>query len=465
MTLPFTFQGKISRLPYALWSLGLFFSQDLLAALLAGHDRTSSFDLELIVSPIRWLFTAPSVDAILLWVGLAYMVVVAWALCALAFRRASDADINQAVAFAALVPIIQLAVMLYLAVVPSREAAERPQIPETPERQIGAMPAATAPVGHATPVWLPAALAGVIAGVGLTIVAVAVGTLIFGVYGYGVFMFTPFVIGVTAGYLANSKGNIGGSQTALSVTTAIGLGGLGLILVAIEGLICIVMAAPLALGLALIGGELGRYIAMRAKNPARQTMSCVALLPLVFTAEYVRPPSTRFDTVQTIEVQAPPDAVWRSLLSTDPVEGPLALPFRLGVAHPLRAEIIGEGVGATRRGEFSTGTAIERITEWEPNRKLAFVVVRDVPAMHEMSPYEHVHAPHVVGYFRTTTTSFELISRADGTTEVVERTSHELRLDPVLYWLPMARWVVHENNAHVLSHLRRHAEKNMRAAR
>ena len=35
----------------------------------------------------------------------------------------------------------------------------------------------------------------------------------------------------------------------------------------------------------------------------------------------------------------------------------------------------------------------------------------------------------------------------------------------VLYWLPMARWVVHENNARVLSHLRRHAEQNMRVAR
>ena len=410
MTSPFSFKGKISRLPYALWSFGLFFSQDLLAALLAGNDRTPSFDLELIVSPIRWLFTSPSLDAILLWVGLAYMVVVAWALCAMAFRRASDADVNQAVAFGALVPIIQLAVMLYLALVPSRDAVECPQIPENSERyQIGVMPAATAAVGQATPLWLPAALAGVIAGVGLTLVAVTVGTLIFGVYGYGVFMFTPFVIGVTAGYVANSKGNIGGSQTALSVTTAIGLGGLGLVLVAIEGLICIVMAAPLAMGLALIGGELGRYFALRAKNPARQTMSCVALLPLVFTAEYVLPTSTRFDTVQTIEVQAPPDAVWRSLLSTDPVEGPLALPFRLGVAHPLRAEIIGEGVGATRRGEFSTGTAIERITAWEPNRKLAFVVVEDIPAMRELIPTEHVHAPHVVGYFRTTTTSLRSI--------------------------------------------------------
>ena len=85
--------------------------------------------------------------------------------------------------------------------------------------------------------------------------------------------------------------------------------------------------------------------------------------------------------------------------------------------------------------------------------------------MREMSPYEHVHAPHAVGYFRTIATSFELVVRADGRTDVIERTSHELRLDPVLYWLPMARWIVHANNARVLAHIRHHAEQGMRAGR
>jgi hypothetical protein len=113
-------------------------------------------------------------------------------------------------------------------------------------------------------------------------------------------------------------------------------------------------------------------------------------------------------------------------------------------------------------GEFSTGTAIERMTEWAPNRKLAFEVVRDIPGMRELSPYEHVHAPHLIGYFRTISTSFELVSRPDGGTDVVERTSHELRLDPVPYWLPMAQWIVRQNNARVLAHIRTHAERGFR---
>ena len=311
-------------------------------------------------------------------------------------------------------------------------------------------------------IWLPAAVAGVIAGVGLTLVAVALGTLIFGTYGYGLFLLTPFVIGVTTGYIANYKGDVGGGRTALSVMTAIAFGGIALVLVALEGIVCIAMAAPLGIGFAWVGGEAGRALALRWHRSPKQMVSCLALLPLVFAVEHVLPTVTTFETVQTIEVHAPPETVWRSILSTDPVEGPLALPFRLGVAYPLRGEVIGEGVGAVRRGEFSTGTAVERITEWEPNRKLAFVVVDDIPAIRELSPYEHVHAPHVVGYFRTISTSFELVRRSDGHTDIIERTSHELRLDPVLYWLPMARWVVHENNARVLAHIRRHAEQSVR---
>jgi hypothetical protein len=187
--------------------------------------------------------------------------------------------------------------------------------------------------------------------------------------------------------------------------------------------------------------------------------SAFAMLPIVFALEYTLNPTTTFDTYQTIEIDAPADVVWTSIVHMDTIEEPLALPFRLGVAYPLRGDILGEGVGALRHGEFSTGTAIERVTEWTLHRKLAFEVTNDIPAMRELSPYEHVHAPHVIGYFRTSLTSFELAERPGGKTVIVERTSHELRLEPILYWMPMARWIVAENNARVLAHIKHQSER------
>ena len=42
--------------------------------------------------------------------------------------------------------------------------------------------------------------------------------------------------------------------------------------------------------------------------------------------------------------------------------------------------------------------------------------------------------------------SFELVSGPDNHTQIIEHTVHELRLDPILYWLPIARWAIAEKD-------------------
>jgi hypothetical protein len=307
------------------------------------------------------------------------------------------------------------------------------------------------------PGWVASAQ-GVLAGIAFTIFAVAFGALIFGSYGFGLFVVAPFLIGALTAFLANRKGDLGSRRTAGLVIFTVLLGSVGLVLTALEGIACIVMAAPLGLLIAWLGGLMGRRLAVAGRGSGRQAISALVLLPLAFAVEGAFPTAMSFETRETILVNAPTELVWKAIVEMDAMDAPLALPFRLGVAYPIGGEILGEGVGAQRRGEFSTGVAVERVTEWVPNRKLAFVVLEDVPGMRELSPYERVHAPHVVGYFRTISTSFELLERADGSTEIIERTAHQLRLDPILYWLPLARWVVHENNMRVLTHIRRQAE-------
>jgi uncharacterized membrane protein YhaH (DUF805 family) len=455
---PFTFKGRIGRAPYAGWSVAIFLSQYLIP-LYAGQLRDLNALSYLIPHRALPAVGGGAVPAL----GAAYLLIAAWALAALAVRRANDANDGAWAAAFAITPIVQIPVILALCFAPSRPdrdlvgcfaSSETDREPGTPVTHT----AASQPIS----VWA-AAVRGVLAGAALTSAAVALGTLVFGTYGSTLFLLTPFVVGIAAAYTANLQADIGGRQTAWTVFIAVLVGGLTLVAVAVEGVICIVMAAPLGLGMAMLGGALGRAMALQARRPAGQPLQCIALLPLMFAIEHVLPPSAQFETEQTMTVAAPPELVWQSILSTEPVEGPLALPFRLGVAYPLRGEVVGEGVGAVRYGEFSTGTAIERVTEWVPNQKLAFVVIRDIPGMRELSPYEHVHAPHLIGYFRTTSTSFELVRRSDGGTDIVERTAHELRLDPVPYWLPMARWIVRQNNARVLQHIRSHAERSARS--
>jgi len=449
MVSPFSFRGQIRRLPYALWSIGIFFSQHLVTlitfralGLPLPFDQPPAY-WSFYITPLRALARLNLVSDLMLILALGYLLIVAWALAALSFRRAANANISEWIAAAAIAPVVQVPVILILCLAP----------PRTSE---GGLPGADARDEPSTG-W-SAAAQGSIAGLGLTLASVAVGALVFRTYGYGMFVISPFFIGAVTAYLGNRRHDIGLAQTFGLVAGATALGGVALLAFALEGIVCLILAAPLGFGVALIGGALGRAIALYTRRPPRQTLPALALLPLVFAVENAMSATTSFDTAETAVVNAPPEWVWKSVVDMDTIDEPPALPFRLGIAYPLRGEVVGEGVGAIRRGEFSTGTAIERVTEWIPNRKLAFAVVSDVPGMRELSPYQHVHAPHVAGYFVTTETSFELRPLPDGRTEILERTSHKLKLDPIFYWLPMARFVVHANNVRVLAHIGRQAE-------
>ncbi len=438
----FAFEGTIGRLPYALSSLAIvalpYAAVRLVFAALhqpwAATWRSSTVPLfalgELEHLP---LFTLP--------LAFLALLVVYWALAALAFRRAADAAADGWIAALVVAPGFQIPAILYLSFLP-----RRPQ------------PAPTAdaiPDGRME--WRSAAQ-GVLTGMALTLFGVAAGALVFGSYGFGIFVLTPFVIGVATAFLANRVRDIGWRQTHHLTALALTLGGTALVLVALEGLVCIVLAAPLAYGTALVGALLGRAAAQRPGRRGRSTLTAFAILPAMFASEQAFPATTTFATDESIDIAAPPDAVWRALIRMDRIDGPPSLPFRLGVAYPLRGEIAGSGVGAIRTGVFSTGIALERVTEWQADRVLGFVVLSDPPAMHEMSPYAHVNAPHVQGYFRTVSTRFEIVGLAGGRSRLSEHTVHALRLDPILYWLPLARWIIHQNNARVLASVRAHAE-------
>jgi uncharacterized membrane protein YhaH (DUF805 family) len=445
--LSLSFRGKIEQRPYALWSCAIFLSQHLLIFVAFKLlDQPLRIDWGFALVPLRSALALTRMSGFVLIVALAYLLAVTWALAVLAFRRAADADIPEWIAVFVIPPIVQIPAMIALGALPSRAASEITPVAESAAPNI---------------VWL-AAVQGMLAGMALTLASVAAGALFFGTYGYGMFIASPFVVGATAGYLANRSGDIGILRTEQVAAASTALGGAALVVAALEGIVCIVMASPLVLAVALMGGMFGRDIAVSSRRSAHQTLLSVTLLPLVFAVDTITS-ATTFDTTETVLVNAPSAVVWNAIMDMDVLDEPLALPFRLGVAYPIGGKIVGEGVGATRFGEFSTGIAVERITKWVPERKLAFEVLEDVPAMQELSPYSEVHAPHVRGYFSTLSTSFELVPLTDGRTEILEHTSHTLRLDPIFYWLPFARWIVHENNARVLAHIRHQSERAVRA--
>ena len=164
-------------------------------------------------------------------------------------------------------------------------------------------------------------------------------------------------------------------------------------------------------------------------------------------------------TARQIEIAAPPEAVWAALTSAEPIRVPPGLTAVAGLAYPIGGRIEGEGIGRTRTGTFSTGVAREKVTEWVPGRTLAIKVLSQPAAMEEMSPYRRVHAPHLIGYFDTDETRFDIMPLADGRTRLTIRAQHRLRIDPVLYWEPIARLAIRDNVDRVLKDIAAKAER------
>lgn len=437
MTRPKTLRFTVGRGSYAVLAAVLLLAQNAMVALTArAAGRIVPLDPEFWLLPMRAaarLELAPLVAAALF----AALLTLVATLALLSYQRAALAGQGYVLAALTIVPAIQIPAAVALALMPtSRETEALP-----PERGVDTA----------------AIIQGVIAGMGLIVAAVIVSALVFGGYGWGLFVLTPFLVGLTTGYVANRRALLTSGRTIRIVLLAAGLGGLALIALALEGLICILLATPLGAGVAVLGGEIGRAIARSRHGGSTPAMCCV-LLPAVLAFDAAMPPSVMLDSYDEIEIGAPPAEVWRVLTSADSIRPAPGFVFRLGLAYPVRAHIAGEGEGAVRIGQFSTGLSRERITEWRPGRALAFDVVSQPPAMIELSPYENVHAPHVSGYFETRRTRFELVPLDSGRTRLIVRAAHELQLDPALYWEPVARWAIRANTARVLAHVRREAE-------
>src|SRR5467141_3596566 len=113
--------------------------------------------------------------------------------------------------------------------------------------------------------WIPrGAMGAAAAAIGMTIAIgsmfTALGTQVLQSYGWGLFVALPLCLGLFSVlvYSYHEPRSYGSCMSVSLVPIAL-LGGV-LILVAIEGLICILMAAPFALGLAALGGMLGYAI-------------------------------------------------------------------------------------------------------------------------------------------------------------------------------------------------------------
>ncbi|HKO92796.1 MAG TPA: SRPBCC family protein [Polyangiaceae bacterium] len=272
-------------------------------------------------------------------------------------------------------------------------------------------------------------------------------------YGLGLFVGAPFVLGVIAGFLFNRSVRHSESATIAVSALSVSLAGGMLLLLSLEGLMCLTMAAGLAYPLAIMGALLGRALA-RGQQPSGSALSMVVAWPLLTAIPWDAAEPFPVTAIQSsVEINAPPERVWPNVIGFSPLPPPSEWLMQIGVACPLSARIVGEGVGAVRYCEFTTGAFVEPITAWDPPYRLAFDVTAQPPSMREWSPYEIVHAPHLHNGIQSLRGEFKLTRLPGNRTRLEGTTWYRLNMAPHLYWSLYSDYAIHVIHHRVLSHI------------
>ena len=257
---------------------------------------------------------------------------------------------------------------------------------------------------------------------------------VFAVMSLAFFLVVPFVLGVLT-----VRGVDAPSRTFRIFAPWVPMLTVVLATVAVgwEGMICVVMALPILLLMASAGGMMTYSEQLRSRG----SLPLLLALPyLVAPLEARLPEPERFgETVTSIDIAAPPSVVWPLIASVDsirPEEQRPALYLALGFPKPISATLSRPGVGGVRFARFEHGlTFTETVTEWVPERRLAFTIHPNTTLVPPTALDSHVMVggPH----FDVMSGTYELHPLAGGrSTRLVLRSTHRLttRVNPYAEW-------------------------------
>src|SRR5882762_8948468 len=183
-----------------------------------------------------WLLPLMLVIALpFLWIGVS-----------MTMRRAVDAGLSPGLALLFFLPGMNLLLMLLLCLPDSKRYAPGTAAPEhlvaTKER-------------------FQSAMLGVAASLAITLLSVAVAVYLRRRYSAGLFLGVPFTVGYISSYIYNRRFPRSVGESIIIALASVSIAGGALIVFALEGLVCTVMALPVAFALAWPGALVGRLVA------------------------------------------------------------------------------------------------------------------------------------------------------------------------------------------------------------
>lgn len=285
-------------------------------------------------------------------------------------------------------------------------------------------------------------------------------TNIFRDYAFGLFIWLPFVLGATSTLLYGHNNTAVRSKLFNVSLLTLLVFCLGLLVFAWEGLICLMMALPIGLFFTWFGHWVSYKI---IKSKIGNTTTTIVLLflsgPSLMAFENTKQSKEDIRFVTTnIEINASPEDVWKNVVAFPQLKDPTEFIFKTGIAYPINATIKGQGVGAVRHCNFSTGSFVEPISVWDEPRLLKFSVDEQPEPMKELSFY-NIHPNHLHGYWVSKQGQFKLTRLANGHTLLEGTTWYVNKIKPGFYWTMWSDYIVHKIHTRVLEHIKTQTER------
>jgi uncharacterized membrane protein YhaH (DUF805 family) len=449
--------GSLEPGPYFFWGVllaAIKFNLDRVIATIWFNQRWTIFDPETLgfylwQSPLKETDKAYFVT--LLVVSLPFL----WAGTAMTLRRLRSLGWRPFWVLLFFVPVAKFVLFAVLSLL--RPADERPP-PRMTDNSWDRVLARITPLAA-----FPSALLATFATAAPSVGFAWLGTSVFRDYGWTIFVGLPFCMGFLSALLYSFREERTLARCIAVANSTVALVGIALLAFAVEGLICIFMAAPIAFGIATIGGAMGyavqKNLWWREQSP-NLFCSVILLVPAAMALEHVVPPAPPLIEVRSsVVVHASSENVWRHVVSFSDLPPPTEMIFKLGVAYPIRAEISGSGVGAVRHCNFSTGPFVEPIEVWDEPRLLKFSVTQNPEPMQEWTPYRDVHPAHLDGYLESRAGQFRLVPLGGGLTLLEGTTWYHHRLWPRVYWQLWSDHIIHTIHLRVLDHIKQLSER------
>jgi hypothetical protein len=219
-----------------------------------------------------------------------------------------------------------------------------------------------------------------------------------------------------------------------------------------EGVVCLLMAAPLVYAVAALGYLLVSAVHKMLGPRGPGGTAVIVLLPFLLAEFTSTPHSIRSPRTMTVQdewfMAARPEVVWQILLKGNLVSSRFPLFLRAGFPLPTRLE---------RRPDGLTRLIFDPGSERWPGTNMIVSQQRQNAADHRLMFVIENDGTKLARWLTFLRTSFEVTPCAGGC-RVRQTTTFRQRMQPGIYWNPLECFAVGQMHGYALSHIQRLAE-------